>query len=114
MTRGEAQTHKVAYKGKNETFLVFVDDPETFKKWQGDKSVPLAHFISAFKIFQTHGQGVQGTYDAASKATLANEFDTENEDDVIKVILEKGELQSHEMPSKFGTKNASNGAFGAN
>lgn len=40
---------------------------------------------------------MQGTYDAASKATLANEFDTENEDDVIKVILEKGELQSHEV-----------------
>lgn len=44
----------VHYKGKQEDFLVFVDDVDTYKKWQSDKSVPLAHFISTFQVFQTH------------------------------------------------------------
>jgi hypothetical protein len=55
MTRGEGLTHKVAYKAASNTFLVFVDDPEDYKKWQSDKSVPLSHFVSTFKIFYTHG-----------------------------------------------------------
>lgn len=109
MARGEATTYKVAYKGEHDTFLVFVDDEADFKKWQGDKSVPLSHFISAFKIFVTGGPGVSGTYDGASKATLSNEFGTDDTDEVIKKILEKGDLQAHEMPGKFGTKNDSNG-----
>lgn len=54
MTRGESTQSKVHYKGKQEDFLVFVDDVDTYKKWQTDKSVPLAHFISTFQVFQTH------------------------------------------------------------
>jgi len=54
MTRGEAQQIKCHYKGKDDDFLVFLDDVDTYKKWKQDKSVPLAHFISAFKIFVTH------------------------------------------------------------
>ncbi|KAJ3518951.1 hypothetical protein NM208_g14320 [Fusarium decemcellulare] len=55
MARGEATQTKVHYKGSSEDFLVFVDDVESYKKWQSDKSVPLAHFVSSFKIFLTHG-----------------------------------------------------------
>ena len=54
MTRGESTQTKVHYKGRDDDFLVFIDDPETYKQWQTDKSVALAHFISAFKIFVTH------------------------------------------------------------
>lgn len=54
MTRGEATKSKIHYKGKTDDFLVFVDDVDTYKKWQSDKSIPLAHFISSFKIFLTH------------------------------------------------------------
>lgn len=54
MTRGEASQAKVHYKGKDEDFLVFVDDSEDFKKWLEDKSTPLAHFVSSFKIYITH------------------------------------------------------------
>lgn len=54
MTKGEAHQIKVHYKGKEEDFIIFVDDISTYKKWQNDKSVPMAHFISAFKIFVTH------------------------------------------------------------
>ncbi|KAL0939287.1 SDO1-like protein C21C3.19 [Colletotrichum truncatum] len=109
MVRGEAQQLKVHYKGQADDFLVFVEDPELFKKWQSDKSVPLAHFVSAFKIFVTHKQGAQGTYDAASKASLDNEFGTHVDEEVIKVILEKGETQVSEFPERQGPKNDSKG-----
>lgn len=52
--KGAATQVKIHYKGSDDDYLVFVDDLETYKKWQGDKSVPLAHFVSAFKIFVTH------------------------------------------------------------
>jgi hypothetical protein len=54
MTRGEATQSKIHYKGKQDDFLVFVDDVDTYKKWLNDKSTPLAHFISAFQVFVTH------------------------------------------------------------
>lgn len=54
MTRGESTQSKVHYKGKQEDFLVFVDDVDTYKKWQSDKSIPPAHFISTFNVFLTH------------------------------------------------------------
>ncbi|WYZ34506.1 hypothetical protein EsH8_I_000782 [Colletotrichum jinshuiense] len=111
MVRGEAQQTKVHYKGKEDDFIVFVEDAELFKKWKSDKSIPLAHFISSFKIFVTHKQGAQGAYDAASKSTLENEFDTSVDDEVIKAILEKGDAQSVEFPDRQGPKNDSQGGM---
>ena len=54
MTKGESTQSKVHYKGNNDDFIVFVDDVEAYKKWLGDSSVPLAHFVSSFKVFVTH------------------------------------------------------------
>lgn len=54
MTRGETIQSKVFLKGQNDDYIIFVDDVETYKKWKNDKSIPLAHFISSFKIFHTH------------------------------------------------------------
>jgi hypothetical protein len=54
MARGETQQTKVHYKGSDD-FVIFVDDVELYQKWKTDKSIPLAHFISSFKIFLTHG-----------------------------------------------------------
>ena len=41
--------------------------------------------------------GAQGIHDGASKATLENEFETKNEDEVMMKILEKGEIQDSEV-----------------
>ncbi|CCF47281.1 shwachman-Bodian-Diamond syndrome protein [Colletotrichum higginsianum] len=109
MVRGEAHQTKVHYKGQEDDFIVFVEDVELFKKWKTDKSVPLAHFISSYKIFVTHKQGNQGTFDAASKSTLENEFGTSVDDKVIIQILEKGEAQNAEFPERQGNKNDSQG-----
>lgn len=55
MTRGESVQSKVHYKGANDDFLVFIDDVEQYSKWlKGDTSIPLAQFMSSFRIFLTH------------------------------------------------------------
>ncbi len=41
--------------------------------------------------------GAQGQYDSASQGTLENEFGTKNEEECIKVILEKGNAQDTEV-----------------
>lgn len=54
MVKGESSQVKVHYKGQEDDFLIFIDDVSDYKKWQEDKSIPMSHFISAFKIFVTH------------------------------------------------------------
>lgn len=44
-----------------------------------------------------HRQGSQGTFDAASNGTLESEFNTSDEDEVIKKILEEGTMQTMEV-----------------
>lgn len=41
--------------------------------------------------------GKQGVLNTASNSQLENEFGTKNEDDVVKAILEKGDIQSSEV-----------------
>jgi hypothetical protein len=54
MTRGDGVQSKVHYKGKEDDFIVFIDDTASYKKWLGDKTVPLVEVVSSFKIFVTH------------------------------------------------------------
>ncbi|KAE9381480.1 shwachman-Bodian-diamond syndrome protein [Stipitochalara longipes BDJ] len=113
MARGEVQQTKVHYKGKDEDFIIFVDDAKSAKDWKTDKSIPLAQVVSAFKIFVTHKHGAQGQMDGASKATLENEFGTTNDEEAIKLILEKGTLQESEAAERQGNKNDSMGSRAA-
>jgi hypothetical protein len=53
MVRGQGLQSKVHYKGKENDFIVFVEDPGMVKKWKGDKTVPLMDVVNAFKIFVT-------------------------------------------------------------
>ena len=46
---------------------------------------------------QYHRHGAQGEMDTASKATLENEFGTKNEEEAIKQILTKGQVQTSEV-----------------
>jgi hypothetical protein len=54
MARGEAVQPKIHYKGKDEDFVVFVDDAKAAQNWKTDKTIPLAHIVSSFKVFVTH------------------------------------------------------------
>lgn len=50
-----------------------------------------------------HRQGNQGILDAASNSQLENEFGTHKEEDVVKAILEKGDLQEVDVRISFPT-----------
>ncbi|VUC36137.1 unnamed protein product [Clonostachys rosea] len=116
MTRGGVTKSKIHFKGQHDDFIVFLDDTETYQKWLNDKSIPFAHFISPIQVYCTHKQGAQGQLDAAAKSLLSSEFvkddgssykDSEVEDEAIKVILTKGNLQTSEMPERQGVTNDS-------
>jgi len=111
MARGEATQIKVHYKGNHDDFIVFLDSAADYQKWLGDKSVPLAQVVSSFKVFVTHKQGAQGTFDGASKGMLASEFGTSADEEVIKQILEKGTLQESQMNQRNGSRNDADGAM---
>ena len=49
MARGEANQPKIHYKGKDEDFVVFVDDIKDAQKWKTDKTIraqPWSPFIA--------------------------------------------------------------------
>jgi len=54
MPRGNAAQTKVHYQGKEDDFVIFVEDIEQVQKWKNDRSIPLAQVVSGFKIFVTH------------------------------------------------------------
>ncbi|KAH0558411.1 hypothetical protein GP486_004933, partial [Trichoglossum hirsutum] len=93
MTRGNAQVTKVHYSGSTDDYIIFVDSPSAVREWKKDKSIPLAHVVSGWKIFCTHKHGAQGFMDAASKGMLDNEFGTTKDEEIVKLILEKGVVQ---------------------
>ncbi|KAI9882955.1 MAG: translational elongation factor EF-1 alpha [Watsoniomyces obsoletus] len=99
--RGNAPTTKVHYAGKEDDFIIFIDDVEEFQKWQKDKSIPIAQFISGWKIFVTHKHGAQGTLDGASNQLMDNEFGTHKEEEVVRMILEKGTVKESEVRLLF-------------
>lgn len=56
-------------------------------------------------------QGAQGKLDRASKADLENEFGTSKDDEVVKQILEKGNLQETKGHGRQGDTNVMNGSL---
>jgi len=54
MARGEANQIKVHFKGKEDDFIIFIDDAKAAQSWKTDKTIPLAQVVSAFKIFVTN------------------------------------------------------------
>ena len=54
MTRGNVHQSKVHYQGKEEDYVIFVDDVKAVQDWKNDRSIPLAQVVSGFKIFVTH------------------------------------------------------------
>ena len=112
MARGNVGNTKVFYQGASEGFAVFVESEEIVKKWKDDKTIPLTDVVAGWKIFTTE-HGKQGVLNTASNSQLENEFGTKNEDDVVKQILEKGDIQSSENPERQGNTNDSMGSRAA-
>ncbi|KAJ4357206.1 uncharacterized protein N0V89_001781 [Didymosphaeria variabile] len=109
MPRGNDQQTKVHYKGQEDDFIIFVDSANAVKEWKEDKSVPLAQVVSGWKVFITHKHGNQGILDSASNLQLENEFGTHKEEDVVKQIIEKGDLQETDAKERQGDTNITKG-----
>ena len=54
MARGNVAVYKVFYKGKNDDYVVYVEDAAAVRNWKKDRSIPLAQVVSGWKIFVTH------------------------------------------------------------
>jgi hypothetical protein len=52
--KGNAQQSKVHYRGKEEDFVIFVENSQAFKDWKEDKSIPLTDVVNGWKVFVTH------------------------------------------------------------
>jgi ribosome maturation protein Sdo1 len=108
---GGKQISKVHLTRGGEDFIVIVEDTESFNKWKSDSSIPLIDVVNGFNIFTTHGHGAQGVLDTASKATLDSAFGTSNVDDVIKTILQDGQLQNTTASARESSTNDSIGSL---
>ncbi|KAF2864825.1 shwachman-Bodian-diamond syndrome protein [Massariosphaeria phaeospora] len=109
MARGNDTQTKVHFKGQDDDFVVFAESAEAVKKWKEDSSIPLAQVVNGWKVFVTHKQGTQGILDAASNASLDNEFGTHKDDEVVKLILQKGTVQESENKERQGDTNLTMG-----
>ncbi|KAF2211787.1 hypothetical protein CERZMDRAFT_59734 [Cercospora zeae-maydis SCOH1-5] len=107
--RGNDPQTKVHFKGNSDDFIIIVESAKAVQDWKKDSSVPLAQVVAGFKIFLTHKQGNTGVLDGASKGALEDEFGTSNEDEVIKQILEKGNIVESGSSGRDGVKNVSQG-----
>jgi len=110
MPRANGQVTKVYLRGKSDDFIVIVDDTQAVQKWRQDRTIPLQHVLSGWKVFVTHRHGAQGVFDNASKASLENEFGTSKDEECIRQILERGEIQETSNKERQGDKNSSRGS----
>jgi len=53
MARGETTQVKVHFKGKEDDFIIFVEDAKAAKDWKTDKTIPLAQVVSSYQVFVT-------------------------------------------------------------
>ncbi|CZT16187.1 related to RNA binding protein [Ramularia collo-cygni] len=107
--RGNDSQVKVHYKGSSDDFIVFVDSAKAVQDWKGDSTIPLAQVVSGWNVYVTGGHGNQGILGAASKGALESEFGSSKDDDVVKQILEKGNIVESANSGRDGVKNISQG-----
>ncbi|CUM64060.1 uncharacterized protein PRCAT00001648001 [Priceomyces carsonii] len=85
------EPHKIFYKGKENDFIVFVEDSDLLQKYlKGDTTIPLIDVVSIYKVFTNRQGGSEGVLDELSKSELTNEFGSADVDAIIKKILKEG------------------------
>jgi len=109
MPRGNGPQTKVHYSGSNDDYVIFVDSAAAVRDWRKDRSVPLAQVLSGWKVFCTRRHGAQGILDTAPKGQLEGEFGTTREEDIVQVILEKGNVQETTSAERSADKNIADG-----
>jgi len=86
----------IRYKSKGNRFEIIVDPEKAWLYKQGE-SIVLDEIVEGYTVFENFSKGLK-----ASENALDNSFGTENEKEIVKVIIEKGELQvTQEMRKRF-------------
>jgi len=96
---------KLVYKPDSQStdeFIMIIDDVSAYEKFkEGDSSIPLALIVDSFDVFHS-GTGAQGTLGKVSKQQLETIFDTSNEAEVAKLMVQRGTLQTSTDSLKTG------------
>ena len=77
----------VRYVYRNQKFEIIVD-PETALEYKKGEEIPLTDVVEGFIVFHNATKG-----EKASEVILEQTFETNNEEEIVKIILSKGALQ---------------------
>ena len=96
------QTVKIVYKGAdNNEFFIIANSAEV-AKYKTDKTIPLVEVVQSFDVFTTNTGGNTGEAVHPPKGLLESSFNTSNKDEIVKVILEKGEEKAYNKTAAAG------------
>ncbi|CAE6465481.1 unnamed protein product [Rhizoctonia solani] len=97
-----------------EEYMVVVDPVEHKKYKEGDTSVPLSRIVDSYSVYHS-STGHTGKWGKASKQQLEGTFETSKDDDVVKIIVDKGVSRtSDSFASKLGDTNLARGSGNLN
>ena len=82
-----------------ETMVMMVDD-DMLLKYQKDPSIPLAQVVDSFDVYK-YDAGRSGRLGRPSKQEIVDTFGTSNDDEIVKFMLENGQV--HGKPIKGRT-----------
>jgi ribosome maturation protein Sdo1 len=77
--------------------MVLMVDKDALKKYKQDPSVPLAEVVDSFQLLKYDNAGRSGTKSKPSKQEIQDVFGTSRDDDVVKFMLEHGQLHGSPM-----------------
>ena len=99
MTLGEltyTPTDKLKSTDRPQTMVLMVDK-DALKKYKQDPSVPLAEVVNSFEVLKYDNAGKSGTMSKPSKQEIEDVFGTSRDDEVVKFMLEHGQLHGTPM-----------------
>ncbi|KAG2192884.1 ribosome maturation protein [Mucor mucedo] len=85
------QSVKVVYKGADNTEFFVIANAGMVSKYRSDKTTPLIDVVQSFDILTTTTGGNTGEALHPPKGILESNFNTSNKDEIVKIIIEKGE-----------------------
>lgn len=85
-----SQSVKVVYKINDTEFLV-IANAGMVSKYKADKSIPLVEVVESFDVFTIANGGNTGEAIRPAKGVLESAFNTTNEDEIVKTIIQNGE-----------------------
>ncbi len=101
------QSVKVVYRGDEHNEFFVIANAGMVSKYKSDKTIPLIDVVQSFDILTTTTGGNTGEAIRPAKGLLESCFNTTNEDEIVKTIIEKGEEKTlHSKNQGLGKYNS--------